>query len=248
MIKLTLPKKPTELTDEKERELVDVYKSTGEAVWKKKFIIVPLLEMSNSKCAYSEQKLNTESAYMQVEHFMHKHQYPDLVVRWGNLLPSCQKCNTTKSTWDVVANPIVNPLEDTPARHLYVRVLRYYGIDTKGRNTIDVVALNDRDHFVNARSSIAFHIADEIETLYDAIQKAKTGVSTKRYVNQIKSVLNECTPKQPYSAVLSTYLLYELPSYHSLKCFLQDCELWDDELEELETLLYSIALPAPEKL
>ena len=91
MIKLELPEKPKELTEEKERELVEIYKKTQRDVWKQSYIKEALLKMSNNKCAYSEQKLNTESAYMEVEHFRHKKKYKDLVVRWGNLLPACKR-------------------------------------------------------------------------------------------------------------------------------------------------------------
>lgn len=247
MIRLTLPDKPEELTEEKEAELVFEYKQTGKAVWKKKFITEPLLEMSNGKCAYSEQKLNSESAYMQVEHFKHKKQYPDLVVRWGNLLPSCQKCNDTKQTWDVMAEPIVNPLTDTPAEHLYVKAFRFYKKDDKGKNTIDAVALNDRAHFAEPRATIGFRIAEEISSLYEAIQDANTYRKKRNYVNRIKSVMNECGPKHVYSAVLSTFLLYELDTYESLKQYLKGHDLWDDEFEEIESLLHSIAMPAPVK-
>lgn len=248
MIKLTLPPKPTELTKEIEEELVKTFVSTGQTVWKKKYITEPLLAMSNNKCAYSEQRLNTESAYMQVEHFMNKDLYPDLVVRWGNLLPSCQKCNATKYKWDVVDKPIVNPLEDTPSNHLFVRAFRFYKKDEKGDNTITAVALNDRQHFVEPRSSIGFRIADDLELLYESIQSADSERKRKNCINRIKEVLSSCGPENVYSAVLSTYLLYELDAYRLLKCYLEEHGLWDDELEMTEKLLRSIAMPAPESL
>lgn len=123
MIKLELPEKPAELTPEKERELVEKFKADGSAVWKKSYITKPLLAMTNNKCAYSEQALNQESAYMEVDHFKHKNLYQDEVVRWGNLLPSCKKCNDTKSDWDVMAHPIVNPLAECGPKHIYSAVL-----------------------------------------------------------------------------------------------------------------------------
>ena len=247
MIKLTLPEKPVELTEEKERELIETYKATGKAVWKQSYISRPLLAMSNDKCAYSEQKVNSQSAYLEIEHFRHKSQYPDLVVSWGNLLPSCKKCNDTKGTWDVLAEPIVNPLEDQPAEHLYVRAFRFYKKDNKGQNTIDAVALNDRKHFVEPRASIGFGIADMIETYYVAIQGADTDRKKKFWINKIKDTLNECGPSNVYSAVVSTYILYEFETYRLLKGFLVSKGLWDDELEEIEACLKSIALPPPQQ-
>lgn len=114
MIKLELPEKPIQLTDEIEKELTEQFKKNGTAVWNKAYIKEPLLTMSNNKCAYSEQKLGERSAYMWIDHFKHKDKYKDAVVEWGNLLPSCQKCNTTKNDWDVLIDPIVNPLTDNP--------------------------------------------------------------------------------------------------------------------------------------
>lgn len=245
MIRLKLPEKPVELTEEKESELVEKFKSTKEAVWKRKFITEPLLEMSHYKCAYSEQKLNSESAYMQVEHFRHKDQYPDWVVRWGNLLPACQKCNVSKGTLDVVTNPIVNPLEDTPSDHMYVKAFRFYKKDEKGCNTIVAVALNDREHFVQPRATIGFRMADSIEDLYELVQNANTARKRTNVVNKLKNLLYECGPAHAYSAVLSTYLLYELETYRSLKSYLKKLDLWDDELKDIESLLSSLAMPAP---
>lgn len=227
MIKLELPEKPAELTPEKERELVEKFKADGSAVWKKSYITKPLLAMTNNKCAYSEQALNQESAYMEVDHFKHKNLYQDEVVRWGNLLPSCKKCNDTKSDWDVMADPIVNPLADQPRDFLYVKAFRFYMKNEKGQNTIRALALNDRDHFVNPRSEIGFRI---VETL----------------VNRIKSTLSECGLKHIYSAVLSTHILYESPVMRKLEERLQALDQWDEELEAIRRELESIALPSPD--
>ena len=114
MIKLTLIQKPIELTDEVERQLVSEFKTNGTSVWKKPYIENALLQMTHGKCAYSEQFVNQKSSYMEIDHFKYKDKYKDEVVRWGNLLPSCKKCNTTKHNHDVVLEPIVNPLVDEP--------------------------------------------------------------------------------------------------------------------------------------
>ena len=245
MIKLELSEKPIELTEEKERELVEIYKTTERQVWKQSYITEALLKMSNNKCAYSEQKLNTESAYMEVEHFRHKNKYKDLVVRWGNLLPACKKCNVSKGDWDVEVEPIVNPLEDVPSDHLFVKSFQYNKKDTKGKNTIEVVALNDREHFVNPRSDIGFRIADTIEDLYELAQMADTPRKKIRVVNRLKGILDACGPQHEYSAVLATYVLYELTTYQHLKVLLENNSLWDNELDKLEKVLKMIALPEP---
>lgn len=243
MIKLQLPEKPIELTEEEEQKLIDEFKANGTPVWRKKYIVDALLEMSNCKCAYSEQALNAESAYMEVEHFKHKDKYIDDVVKWGNLLPACKKCNATKKDWDVLEYPIVNPVVDKPAESLYVKSFRFYKKNQKGQNTIDAVALNDRDHFVTPRSQIGFSLAETLEAYYERIKEVDTPTKKQNAMNNIKSLLRECGPRHVYSAVLSTYILYELPIYKELEVYLRGQSLWDEELEEIKTSLLTIALP-----
>lgn len=60
-----------------------------------------------------------------VDHFKPKSIYPDLVVKWENLLPSCPHCNKEKSSHDTGAEPIVNPSEDDPREFFYLKDYRY---------------------------------------------------------------------------------------------------------------------------
>ncbi len=249
MIKLQLPEKPAELTPEKEQELVEKFKADGTAVWKKAYIETSLLKMTHNKCAYSEQELNRESAYMEVDHFKHKDKYKDEVVRWGNLLPSCKKCNTTKGSWDVLKNPIVNPLTDIPREHLFVRNFRFYKKNPIGDNTITALALNDRNHFVQPRAEIGFKAVEILEKHLCDLEESDS-LSPRRMksiVNGVKSILQNCGPEHSYSAVLSTYLLYEDPVFRKLEKRLRDLSQWDQELEDLKSELKDVALPPDEK-
>lgn len=244
MIKLSLIAKPAELTEETEAQLVDEYKCTGQAVWKKPYIEQALLKMTHNKCAYSEQLLNRESAYMEIDHFRHKDKYPDEVVRWGNLLPSCKKCNTTKGDYDVMAEPIVNPLVDNPRDFLYVEGFRYYSRNhnEKGQTTIEVLALNDRCHFAEPRSSIAFIVADELETLFEKLKQDDTDRKRRNTISRIKSVLEGCSPEHEYSAVISTYILYEFEPYKDIEDYLVQNHLWDEDFAAIKASLLSVAM------
>lgn len=244
MIKLTLPTKPERLSQE-EAALTQEFINSGKTktVWKKDYITQPLLEMSHGKCAYSEIKLNQESSYMEVEHFKHKNQYPQDVVNWTNLLPSCKKCNTTKGDLDVVANPIVNPVFDYPGDHLYVCAFRFYGKDTKGENTKDAVALNDMEHFVIPRCKCAMYIVSSLEQNFELLKSADTPVKKAHRISALKSIFESCGPHAEYSAVIATYLLYEWPDYGKIRKYLVDNGYWDDEFDRLISILKSIALP-----
>lgn len=244
MIKLTLPPKPSRLAQE-EMSLTQEFIESGKkkTVWKKDYITRPLLEMSHNKCAYSEIKLNQESTYMEVEHFKHKDQYPEDVVNWNNLLPSCKKCNTTKGTVDMAIYPIVNPVFDNPSDHLYVKSFRFHYKDEKGARTIKLVALNDIEHFVKPRFECAQYVLDRILTYFDALKKADS-IDSAASISAIKTILESCGPHSVYSAVIATYLLYECPDIKAMYSYLKDNGLWDSEFEDINNILKSIALPA----
>lgn len=241
MIRLSLPPKPAQLALNEIR-LTNDFIATGNTVWKKSYIVDALSQMSNNKCAYSEQSLGKESCYLEVEHFKPKDKYPYEVVRWGNLLPSCKKCNTTKNDWDVVADPIVNPVTDTPSDHLKVKAFRFYPKSEKGANTIEATGINDRQHFVIPRSQLAFGIADELELLSEKFDNAAPSRKNS-VIQRIKSTLMSCGPDNPYSAVIATYILHEFPAYTKIKTQINAAGKWNDEFNEIERTLHLIALP-----
>lgn len=244
MIKLSLPDKPEKLAANEAKLTAEFKADNNKTVWRKDYITAPLLEMTHSKCAYSEVRLEEESKYMEVEHFKHKSKYPDEVVKWGNLLPSCKTCNDSKGTWDVVKNPIVNPLTDTPQTHLYVVSGRFYAKDLIGRTTIDVLDLNNTDNFTMPRLKEAIMVIDHLEEALDALKDADTKLKIQRRTRAIKNILKACGPQSVYSAVVATHIIHGWPGYNTLISTLKATELWDNEFEETISTLKSIALPA----
>jgi hypothetical protein len=244
MIKLQLIEKPEELTDEVQQQLTSEFKTDhSKCVWKKPYIEQALLKMSHNKCAYSEQYINRESTYMEIDHYKCKDLYEDCAVEWGNLLPSCKKCNTTKGTHDVVSEPIVNPLIDIPKEFLYVKAFKYYPRDKKGETTIDVLAINDRIQFTDPRADMGFMISENMENLFDLLKSVTTERKKKNCISKIKSALESCGPKYEYSAVISTYILYEDETFGKMESYLKENKLWDSEFEELKCTLIDIAMP-----
>jgi hypothetical protein len=63
----------------------------------------------------------------------------------------------------------------------------------------------------------------------------------KNTLNRIKQCLKEAFPQYPYSAVLATSIL-ESEEYASMKKLVQEKSLWDNQFDELENTLKSIAL------
>jgi hypothetical protein len=60
---------------------------------------------------------------------------------------------------------------------------------------------------------------------------------------KIKSKLESCCPEYEYSAVISTYILYEDNTFKELENYLKANNLWDSEFETIKNTLTEIAMP-----
>lgn len=241
MIKLIRPKKPIELTEDKEIALIEKYKKTKQSVWREDYIVKLLLEMSHNKCSYCETILGTQAREMQVDHFHCKKIYPDEVVSWTNLLPSCSQCNSNKSIIDTNQEPIINPCEDNPKDYLY---LKHYmikskdnTIGSKGRNTVDKLELNHRDRLVNSRIKIADEMCSKLDTIYEKTIALNSRADGKLYnktkiINTLRDILKMAQPDAEYSAFIATIILTD-EDYIEIRDILLKQNLWIEELEKL---------------
>jgi hypothetical protein len=235
LIKLTRPPKPAYLTLEREAELLDRFKADGSTVWKNQQITGPLLQASNSKCAYCECGLQEVDSYMEVEHFKHKGEYEDDVIQWENLLPSCKRCNTNKGTHDVVVEPIVEPFNMIPNDHLRLDTvyIRYKSI--VGQTTIEVLDLNSIDRLVTPRFDITIQIEKNvlaIQSAMDLFIQDRTVRRRNRLIGVLKGTLKECQRDTKFSATAATFL-HRNEQYNALCAEIRAENLWDDELEHL---------------
>ncbi len=226
MIKLTRGKKPKYLTNVKVIELTNIFKKSKATVWKHEEIGEELLKSTSYKCAYCECILQTEDSYMQVEHFKDKDTYPDDVVNWENLLPSCARCNRKKWTLDVIAHPIVNPYLDDPRNHLSQEAFRFYAKDEKGNTTINKLHLNDDNRVVLPRFLACNEINRQLNKIADNL------LDIDSTVDSITFLLQACQSNKAYSAFL-TSTLHSNSHYLKIKTYLINNEVWDDDLDDL---------------
>lgn len=248
MIKLELPPEPPELTAQKAR-LTAEYREKKKPVWREgavgETLKRVLCEMTHNKCAYSEAPLETNGSVMHIEHFYPKSIYPERVVEWGNLLPTCATCNAGKGALDAGKTPIVNPLRDDPKDFLYVEGFRYRACDKEGvgQRTIDVLRLNDATQFAAPRFLAAQYIVEAIERV---LRQADT-IADYLLRGEVLQLMGEAGPSHPYAAVIATHLLYEHDGLAKLETLLRDRGAWDEHLAAAKQTLVSIALPAPHR-
>lgn len=245
MIKIDRLPCPNQLTQEVQAAKTAKYIESESAVWNESYIKNSLLRMSHNKCCYCECNVVAGGSYMEVEHFHPKGLYPEEVVDWDNLLPSCKKCNTQKGEHDTIAEPIINPAVDRPQDHLKIRVgVRFKPKDDIGTDTIAVLDLNNQVKHATPRHKIVQKIENKIEDLLDKTTdyvdiQNKTTRKKNKLLNGVRELLEVCQPTEPYSAFMATALLTN-DSYDDMKKCLENEGLWTQEFIDLESKLLSI--------
>jgi uncharacterized protein (TIGR02646 family) len=250
MIKLNRPDKPSELTPEVEEQLVEEYKNTEKSVWRKDYITTSLLKMSYNKCCYCETMLGEQARPMQVEHYHCKDLYPDEVVKWENLLPSCSQCNSNKSILDTYKTPIIDPSVDNPKDYLYLKCYmiksKDNAIGSKGRLTVDQLELNHRERLVTPRIKIASEMNYKLTDIHEkaiALNSREDGklYNKSKIINTLVDILKMAQPDAEYSAFMATIILTD-EDYLETKSILKSKKLWTDELETLHICAAEIKL------
>lgn len=249
MIKLDLPQEPAKLTDKKE-ELTRRYveaSSRGQEirVWAQPYIRDALLKMTHGKCAYAEVKLGVNGHRWDVEHFKCKSKHKACVVEWGNLLPSCAFCNTSKGDYDVEANEsIVHPVFDCPNDYLFMRSGYLFAKNKKGAATISVLGLNDWVMFAKPRAELCLELNEDIADCLRLIERCQTETDRYEVRNKCRALLHAGLPEREYSASVATFLMCEQRDLvQEIEQQLGEWKLWDEEMESTKAILLKNALP-----
>lgn len=229
---------PLELTHAVVAEKTARFKSDPKQhVWKEPYIESRLVEMSHNKCCYCECTLGVESKYMEVEHFHDKHQYPDEVVVWENLLPSCKTCNGKKGTHDTYASPIVDPSINNPKDYLAFNEYFYKGKNPVGLETINALHLNDIERRCVPRFKVCAELLRKVEQLLDRIQNISPTSSTSaknKMRNDVVELLEACQCDREYTAIKATKLGNDT-DYIELINKMKLIGLWTPELSNLDS-------------
>ncbi len=201
------------------------------AIYKASDVKEQLLKDQAYKCAYCEKKV--EGAYDDVEHYRPKNQYHWLGHDWKNLLFACTICNrsykktnfpladeTKRSidTHDISKEEplIINPSTESPSNYIvYNQHIMQPRIingkeSLKGKYTIELFKLNDRNVIVEERRALYESYNSAIEKKHIAEQLLlKTGLPDEvyAYAQQLiascnSDIIRMQSPETPYSGML----------------------------------------------
>ena len=190
-----------------------------------------LLQAQHGKCCYCESKFRATSPGA-VEHFRPKgavqqesgsaKQYPGyywLAYRWGNLLVSCETCNTSykgslfplvdeesraRSHHDHIEaeSPLfVDPASQDPRRHIRFRRAEVEHLTKKGLKTIQGLGLR-RGELEDARAEVL----EPLEILFSVIEDLNDQVQASM-VERARRFLKKATrPEAEFSAMARDFL------------------------------------------
>ena len=162
------------------------------------------------------------------------------MLEWGNLLPSCKKCNIKKDEHDVEAEPIVNPFVDNPKDFLYFSFYRYKAKNEIGQSTIKALGINHTDHFVLPRREVGNGIIATLEDLRENIDNIGSP-KERKYIRKIKNLLERGNRKKEYAALTASTILQD-DNFSFIEKVLKEKNLWDSELADLKEELIFCAL------
>ena len=223
------------------------FASDGTAVWTVREIKDALSEMSHSKCAYCEIALGTGSTYLEVEHVFAKTHHPYKVLEWENLLPTCRRCNGTKSDWDVavVGQVMIDPVRDVPKEHFRLdEAYRPVGKTEAGKNSIIEIGLDDIIRLGVPRYKLGEQFKRKLEELYNQYYHLPHHATVRQrrdIIRRIKAALRKSHEDEPFSAVIAT-VIERSDAFHLLKAKMVEVGDWDDELSSSELLAQGSSL------
>ncbi|MBN3054485.1 HNH endonuclease family protein [Pectobacterium brasiliense] len=175
---------------------------------------------SHHKCAFCECIPEYGGNFIQIEHFYPKSIYPELCFSWDNFLPSCNKCNLSKSNLDTNLTPIINPYDDEPSDHLYISLLKFKPLNDSvlGCNTVQELKLNSSRH-INTRGrllgeieNITEKIREKIEELNNATTKRVTDNRRVELMDLVEELDFLMSPAHIYSFFCKQIIMLE-PEY-----------------------------------
>jgi uncharacterized protein (TIGR02646 family) len=200
-----------------------------------------LLLKTTNKCAYCESLLNTNNTTL--DHFRPLYSAADisgkisqehywwLAMKWNNLLPVCQQCNSQKSNFfptekkrvsvhyygkktlfDIEKPLLIDPEFEDPERYYYYDdngfMLSY---NKRGQHSIKILGLNRRELIVSRKEVIREVLG--IIHKFEMLALEKTNIQSPKYQNQLTKIEEQ---------FLKNNLPYQGARKHFVRIFFKD--------------------------
>jgi len=174
-----------------------------------------LFKCSHNKCAFCE--TIPCGSYLEVEHYAPKNLYPELILDWENLLPSCRKCNNYKRDHDSISEPIINPCKVDPEPYFEYEILcikpaSNISNQSLALRTIQVCNLNRRQ-LIEARAKLLIDLIYFNQQLEKSIQELNEMLTFRKKRNRILNleesfeILESFTkPEKIYSGLCKNFI------------------------------------------
>ena len=117
---------------------------------------------------------------------------------------------------------------------------RLKGIDLEGigKNTIDVIGLNDVRRVITPRMIAWETLKERLIEIEDDLQD---GGYKRKYKNRLQKIMENCLPDTEYAAVKATNLLND-ESYKAINSILIAEGQWTENMKDVEKRIKEIAL------
>ena len=146
-----------------------------------------LFNCGHQKCSYCE--AIPIGSRLRVDHFFPKKLYPELTLDWDNLLPSCENCNTRKSSHNTKIEPIINPSKIDPIPYyefdnIWMIPAEYSPDPVLTKRTIEVCDLNRRE-LLNSRANLLLDLSEYQKDINNVLIDLETPMSDLKIKNRI---------------------------------------------------------------
>lgn len=196
-----------DIPEDEKQKLISFYRNAS--------VRSALEKSSFGKCAFCE-CIPSEGGNLEIEHYNPKSLYPHLTFEWFNFLPSCRKCNGSKSDHDTGVEPIINPYDIDPKDLFYFDDIEMKAAKSSlmfvAEKTIEVCDLNTvrlwrpRANILISLRIFSRAIHEALEQLQDADTLRKKRIRLNKLREAIDTIEELTKPSAAYSSFCSHFL------------------------------------------
>ena len=144
-------------------KIIELNKSSYNGKWKTDEVVKLFGKINNERCSFCTHRITYFKKEMTIEHIELKSKRPEKAFEWDNLLCSCRRCNTIRSSKPYKKREYIDPTKENNVEEYFI-----YSIDGrihvntelntkqqyKAKKMIDMYDMNNPDFIVERRNFI----------------------------------------------------------------------------------------------